>query len=85
MKWLFPAIIGLCILISCGTEPTPVYTLNTSVNGEGQIGYSVGDMEKITISSGEEQFDKGESVSLTALPDSGWFFLVGEAMQVVMT
>ena len=74
MKYLFPTIIGLCTLISCGTEPTPVYTLNTSVTGEGQIGYSVGDMEKIIISSGEEQFDKEESVTLTALPDSGWVF-----------
>ena len=74
MKSLFLTITGLSILISCGTEPTPVYTLNTSVNGEGQIGYSVGDMEKITISSGEEQFDKEESVTLTALPDSGWVF-----------
>ena len=67
-------LIGLIFLIGCGTEPTPIYTLNTSVNGEGQIGYSVGDVEKITISSGEEQFDKGESISLTALPDSGWLF-----------
>ena len=74
MKYLFPTIIGLCILISCGTEPTPVYTLNTSVIGEGQIGYSVGDMEEIIISSGEEQFDKEEPVTLTALPDSGWVF-----------
>ena len=74
MKSLFLTIIGLSILISCGTEPTPVYTLNTSVNGEGQIGYSVGDMQKITLSSGEEKFDKGESVTLTALPDSGWIF-----------
>jgi len=74
MKGLFLTTIGLSILISCGTEPSPVYTLNTSVNGEGQIGYSVGDMEKITISSGEEQFDKEESVTLTALPDSGWVF-----------
>ena len=75
MKCLLPTIIGLCILNSCGTEPTSVHTLNTSVNGEGQIGYSVGDMEKITISSGQEQFDKGESITLTALPDSGWFFI----------
>ena len=74
MKSLFLTIIGLSILISCGTEPSLVYTLNTSVNGQGQIGYSVGDMEKITISSGEEQFDKEESVTLTALPDSGWVF-----------
>ena len=47
MKCLFPTIIGLCILISCGTEPTVIYTLNTSVNGEGEIGYSVGDMERL--------------------------------------
>ena len=74
MKYIFPIIIGLCILNSCGTEPSPVYILNTSVNGEGQIGYSVGDMEKISISSGEEQFDKEESVTLTAIPDFGWIF-----------
>ena len=74
MKFLFPTIIGLCTLISCGTESTPVYTLKTSINGEGEIGYSVGDMEKITISSGEEQFNKGESITLTAFPDSGWLF-----------
>lgn len=74
LKSLIPPLIGLILLIGCGTEPTPVYTLNTSVNGDGQIGYSVGDMEKITISSGEEQFDKEESVTLTALPDSGWVF-----------
>ena len=74
MKYIFPIIIGLCILNSCGTEPSPVYILNTSVNGEGQIGYSVGDIEKISISSGEEQFDKEESVTLTAIPDFGWIF-----------
>ena len=74
LKSIFLSLIVLGVLISCGTEPTPVYTLNTYVNGEGQIGYSVGDMEKIIISSGEEQFDKEESVTLTALPDSGWVF-----------
>ena len=74
LKSLRLPLIGLILLIGCGTEPTPVYTLNTSVNGEGEIGYSVGDEEKITISSGEEQFDKGESITLTALPDSGWVF-----------
>ena len=60
MKSALLTVIGISVLISCGTEPTPVYTLNTYVNGEGQIEYSVGDMEKITISSGEEQFDKEE-------------------------
>ena len=74
LKSIFLSSIGLGVLISCGTEPTPIYTLNTSVNGEGQIGYSVGNMEKITISSGEEQFDEGESITLTALSDSGWVF-----------
>jgi hypothetical protein len=60
--------------VSCGTETTPTYQLTTSVNGEGQIGYSVGDEEKITISSGKEYFDKGEYITLTAFSDSGWVF-----------
>lgn len=74
LKCLILSLIGLVLLISCGTEPTSIYTLNTSVNGEGQIGYSVGDSEEITISNGMEQFDEGESITLTALPDAGWVF-----------
>ena len=50
------------ILINCGTEPTPIYTLSTSVVGEGQINPSSG------------EFDSGEMVTLAASPDSGWVF-----------
>ena len=50
------------LLINCGTEPTPIYTLSTSVVGEGQINPSSG------------EFDAGEMVTLAASPDSGWVF-----------
>jgi len=53
-------IVGL--LFSCGTESTPVYTLTTSVNGEG------------TITPLEGEFDEGEMVTLTGTPKEGWIF-----------
>lgn len=50
------------LIISCSTESTPVYTLSTSVNGEGII----------TPSGGE--YDEGEAVTLTADPAENWLF-----------
>ena len=60
MKYLLLPLFLL--LINCGTEPTPIYTLSTSVVGEGQINPSSG------------EFDSGETVTLAASPDSGWVF-----------
>jgi len=59
----FSVIIALSVflLVSCGTETTPIYTLTTSVNGEGTI----------TPSSGE--FEEGETVTITSSPTNGWF------------
>lgn len=55
--------IVLCILLlNCGTEPTPTYDLTTSVVGNGVVNPSSG------------LYDSGESVTITATPDSGWIF-----------
>lgn len=48
------------LLISCGTEPTPIYTLSTSVVGEGTI----------TPSGGE--FEEGEVVKISGIPGEQW-------------
>jgi uncharacterized repeat protein (TIGR02543 family) len=55
-------ILSPFLFISCGTESTPVYTISTSVNGEGEI----------EPSSGE--FEEGETVTLTATPTQHWVF-----------
>ncbi len=62
LKSVFLSLIGLFVLISCGTEPTPTYQLTTSVVGNGSVSPSNG------------QFDEGESVTITSTPDSGWVF-----------
>ena len=62
LKNVFLTTICLCMLISCGTEPTPTYQLTTSVVGNGSVSPSSG------------QFDEGESVTITSTPDSGWVF-----------
>jgi len=59
---VFPILIFFGLITSCGTESTPVYTLTTSVNGEGTV----------TPSSGE--FEKGETVTLTSTPSHDWEF-----------
>lgn len=56
------SIFLLTVLIGCGTESTPTFQLTTSVVGNGSI----------TPSNG--QFEKGESVTISSTPDSGWFF-----------
>lgn len=62
LKSIFLSLIGLGVLISCGTEPTPTYQLTTSVVGNGSVSPSSG------------QFDEGESVTIISTPDSGWIF-----------
>ena len=61
MKFL-PLLLPALLLLSCGTESTPIYNLATSVTGEGTI----------TPSGGE--FEEGESVTLTAAPSEHWVF-----------
>jgi hypothetical protein len=62
LKSVFLSLIGLFVLINCGTEPTPTYQLTTSVVGNGSVNPSSG------------QFDEGESITITSTPDSGWVF-----------
>lgn len=62
LKRIFLSLLGLGVLISCGTEPTPTYQLTTSVVGNGSVNPSSG------------QFDEGELVNITSTPDSGWVF-----------
>jgi hypothetical protein len=65
IKYNFFIVLVLFIstlLLSCGTESTPIYTLTTSVTGEGTI----------TPSSGE--FEEGETVTLTSTPSTHWVF-----------
>lgn len=50
------------LLIGCGTESTPVYTLTTSVVGEGSISPSGG------------TYEEGETVTLTSNPSEHWIF-----------
>ena len=61
MRYLL-SILTVFLLISCGTESTPVYTLTTSVNGEGTI----------TPSTGE--YEEGETITLTGTPSEHWVF-----------
>ena len=64
MRTLSIAFLLLTILFiqTCGTESTPVYTLTTSVTGEG------------TISPTGGEFEEGETVTLTANPAQHWVF-----------
>ena len=61
MRYLL-SILSVFLLISCGTESTPVYTLTTSTNGEG------------TVSPSSGEFEEGETVTLTSSPNNGWLF-----------
>ncbi|MEX1014348.1 MAG: hypothetical protein WDZ80_04275 [Candidatus Paceibacterota bacterium] len=58
----FTLLFSLVLIYSCGTESTPVYTLTTSVIGEGSI----------TPSGGE--YEEGETVTLTSTPSEHWLF-----------
>ena len=55
-------IILSVLLLSCGTESTPIYNLATSVTGEG------------TVSPSSGEFEEGETVTLTATPSDHWVF-----------
>ncbi|MEX1014347.1 MAG: BspA family leucine-rich repeat surface protein [Candidatus Paceibacterota bacterium] len=55
-------LLSLVLIYSCGTESTPVYTLSTSVVGEGSI----------TPPGGE--YEEGETVTITASPNEHWLF-----------
>jgi len=50
------------LLLPCGTESTPTYTLNSSVVGEG------------IISPWSGQFEEGDTVTLTATPSEHRIF-----------
>lgn len=56
----FLTILSIILFLSCGTEPTPIYNLTTSVEGEG-----------IILPSGGE-YEEGEKVTLTANPTEHW-------------
>ncbi len=60
--YLLTLILLIGVFTHCGTESTPIYTLTTSVNGEGTI----------TPSSGE--FEEGVTVTLTSTPSEHWVF-----------
>ncbi|MEX2409808.1 MAG: hypothetical protein WD607_00310 [Candidatus Paceibacterota bacterium] len=55
-------LLSLVLTYSYGTESTPVYTLTTSVVGEGSI----------TPSSGE--YEEGETVTPTGTPSEHYLF-----------
>jgi len=59
----YTLLLSLVLIYSCGTESTPVYTLTTSVIGEGLISPSGG------------EYEEGEVVTLTGIPNEGWIFL----------
>lgn len=63
-KYIFAihALLLIVVFTGCGTESTPVYTLTTSVNGEGSINPAGG------------EFEEGQEVILTATPDEHWIF-----------
>jgi surface protein len=64
MRYLVCKLIIVLILLinACGTESTNVYTLKTSVIGEGSVIPSRG------------EFKDGEMITLTAMPSYGWGF-----------
>lgn len=55
-------ILSVFLLLSCGTESTPIYTLSTSVVGEGTITPSTG------------TYEEGEVVTLSGTPSEHWGF-----------
>jgi len=59
---LYISLLVITLLFGCGTESTPVYTLTTSVTGEGTVTPQVG------------EFEEGETVTLTATPAEHWVF-----------
>ena len=61
MKYL-PLLLPALLLLSCGTESTPIYNLTTSITGEG------------TVSPSSGEFEEGETVTLTAAPSEHWVF-----------
>ena len=56
---------GFLILGCDATEPEPTYTLTLSISGDGSC----------QINPDKTQYNKDESVSLIASPDSGWGFV----------
>jgi len=62
LLFLCALLLSVYLFYSCGTESTQVYTLTTSVNGEGTI----------TPAGGE--FKEGETVTLTAAAAQHWMF-----------
>ena len=59
---LFSILLFFVLFLSCGTESTPVYTLTTSVVGEG------------TVDPDRGEFEEGETVTLSSKPKEGWVF-----------
>ncbi len=57
-------VISISLFTGCGSESTPIYTLNTAA--------SPVDAGTVTPASGE--FDEGAVVELTAAPKEGWLF-----------
>ena len=57
-------IISLFIIISCSTESTPVYQLNTSADP----------LKAGSVTPSEGEYEEGEQVEITASPNEHWVF-----------
>lgn len=57
-------IFSLFIIISCSTESTPVYQLNTSADP----------VEAGSVTPSEGEYEEGEQVEITASPNEHWVF-----------
>lgn len=67
MFYRFPYFILLVLItalsvVNCSTPTTPTFQLTTTVVGSG------------TITPSDGEFEAGESVTLTAIPETGWVF-----------
>ena len=60
--FIFLVLITALTVVNCSTPTTPTYQLTTTVVGSG------------TITPSDGEFEAGESVTLTAIPESGWVF-----------
>lgn len=62
---IFIKLLFLFLIISCSTENTPVYQLNTSSNPS----------DGGSVSPTQGEYDEGDVVEITASPDENWMFI----------
>jgi surface protein len=63
VKHLLSLLILFSLILGCGTENNPTFTISVTVSGSG------------TVSPSSGQYSKGEEVVVTATPNTGWRFV----------